>query len=189
MTVLKIGQKKLKITLTDGEVLSFFGAYERLNAATSETRLTVGLLLKESLSEYETELDGDLLVEIGVRPHPVFARENAGCVITVSSADSSKRKSVSAVRTLEFADSSALISGAVRLYGIRPRILSSLYKMTGTYRLLINPRSDCDFFFMNEFCLSQSDSSVVAEYTKEHGILITEKNAVEKIGRAFSGTT
>ena len=55
MTVLKIGQKKLKITLTDGEVLSFFGAYERLNAATSETRLTVGLLLKESLSEYETE--------------------------------------------------------------------------------------------------------------------------------------
>lgn len=182
MTVLKIGQKKLKITLTDGEVLSFFGAYERLNAATSETRLTVGLLLKESLSEYETELDGDLLVEIR-------ARENAGCVITVSSADSSKRKSVSAVRTLEFADSSALISGAVRLYGIRPRILSSLYKMTGTYRLLINPRSDCDFFFMNEFCLSQSDSSVVAEYTREHGILITENNAVEKIGRAFSGST
>ena len=76
MTVLKIGQKKLKITLTDSEVLSFFGAYERLNAATSETRLTVGLLLKESLSEYETELDGDLLVEIR-------ARENAGCVITV----------------------------------------------------------------------------------------------------------
>ncbi|MGN0494536.1 MAG: adaptor protein MecA [Acutalibacteraceae bacterium] len=182
MTVLKIGQKKLKITLTDSEVLSFFGAYERLNAATSETRLTVGLLLRESLSEYETELDGDLLVEIR-------ARENAGCVITVSSADSSKRKSVSTVRTLEFADSSSLISGAVRLYRVRPRIRSSLYKMTGTYRLLISQRTDCDLFFMNEFCLRQSDSPIEAEYTKEHGRLITENNAVEKIGRAFFGST
>lgn len=182
MTVLKIGQKKLKITLTDSEVLSFFGAYERLYAATNETRLTVSLLLRESLSEYETELDGDLLVEIR-------ARENAGCVITVSSADSSKRKNVSTLKILEFADSSSLISGAVRLYKIKPRIESSLYKMTGNYRLLINPRSDCDFFFMNEFCLRQSDSLIEAEYTKEHGRLITENNAVEKIGRAFSDAT
>lgn len=179
MTVLKIGQKKLKITLTDSEVLSFFGAYERLNAATSEARLTVCLLLKESLAEYETELDGDLLVEIK-------ARENAGCVITVSPADSDRRKSVSVIRTLEFADSSALISGAVRLYKSRPRIISSLYKMSGSYRLLIRQRTDGDFFFMNEFCLRQSDSPIEAEYTKEHGRLITENNAVEKIGRAFT---
>lgn len=179
MTVLKIGLKKLKITLTDGEVLSFFGAYERLYAASGEARLALSLILRESLSEYETELDGDLLVEIR-------ARENAGCVITVSPADSSKRKSVSAVRTFEFADSAAMIDGAVRLYKVRPRIESSLYNMTGRYRLLVNPRSDLDFYFMNEFCVRQSDSQTVAEYTKEHGKLIAEKNAVEKIGRAFS---
>ena len=72
MTVYKIGRKKLKITLTDSEVISFFETYERLNSVSGEARITVGLLLKKSLLEYDTELDGNLLVEIR-------ARKNAGC--------------------------------------------------------------------------------------------------------------
>ena len=180
MTVYKIGRKKLKITLTDSEVISFFGTYGRLTAVSGEARLTVGLLLKKSLSEYDTELDGNLLVEIR-------ARENAGCVITVSPADSSRRVSKSPPVMFEFADSGALVSGAIRLYKSRGRIESSLYKMPRTYRLIVTPRGDSDFFFMNEFCSRQSDSEIEAEYTAEYGRLISEKNAVEKIGKAFVG--
>ena len=178
MTVYKIGQKKLKITLTDREVISFFGTYKGLTSANSEARLAVGLLLKKSLLEYDTELEGRLLVEIR-------ARENAGCVITVSPADSSRRSSKSSTVMFEFADTNALTAGAVRLYKSRFFGGSSLYKMPHTYRLIVTARGEKDFYFMNEFCLRQSDSFIEAAYTKEHGRLICEKNAVERLGRAF----
>ena len=178
MTVYKIGRKKLKITLTDSEVISFFGTYGGLTSANSDARLTVRLLLKKSLLEYDTELDGRLLVEIR-------ARENAGCVITVSPADSSRRQPKSSPVMFEFADTAALIGGAVRLYKSRFFGESSLYKMSETYRLIVKARGESDFFFMNEFCLRQSDSGTEAAYTAEHGRLICGKNAVEKLGKAF----
>jgi hypothetical protein len=178
MTVYKIGRKKLKITLTDSEVISFFGTYRGLDSVNNEARLAVGLLLKKSLSEYDTELDGRLLVEIR-------ARENAGCVITVSSAESSRRNLKGSTIMFEFADTAALIGGAVRLYKSRFFEGSSLYKMPHTYRLIVTARGERDFYFMNEFCLRKSDSDIEAAYTKEHGRLICEKNAVERLGRAF----
>lgn len=178
MTVYKIGRKKLKITLTDSEVISFFGTYRGLASVNNEARLAVGLLLKKSLSEYDTELDGRLLVEIR-------ARENAGCVITVSSAESSRRNLKGSMVMFEFADTAALIGGAVRLYKSRFFEGSSLYKMPHTYRLIVTARGERDFYFMNEFCLRKSDSDIEAAYTKEHGRLICEKNAVERLGRAF----
>ena len=178
MTVYKIGRKKLKITLTDSEVISFFGTNGGLTSANSDARLTVRLLLRKSLLEYDTELDGRLLVEIR-------ARENAGCVITVSPADSSRRQPKSSPVMFEFADTAALIGGAVRLYKSRFFGESSLYKMPETYRLIVKARGESDFFFMNEFCLRQSDSGTEAAYTAEHGRLICGKNAVEKLGKAF----
>ena len=178
MTVYKIGRKKLKITLTDSEVISFFGTYRGLASVNNEARLAVGLLLKKSLSEYDTELDGRLLVEIR-------ARENAGCVITISSAESSRRNLKGSTVMFEFADTAALIGGAVRLYKSRFFEGSSLYKMPHTYRLIVTARGERDFYFMNEFCLRKSDSDIEAAYTKEHGRLICEKNAVERLGRAF----
>ena len=178
MTVYKIGRKRLKITLTESEVISFFGTYRGLTSVNRNARLTVGLLLKQSLSEYDTELDGKLLVEIK-------AKEKSGCIITVSSADSSRRSSKSSTVMFEFAGTDALIGGAVRLYKNRPHIESSLYKMSEKYRLIVTTRDNRDFFFMNEFCIRQSDSKTEAEYTAEYGKLICGKKAVGKIGKAF----
>lgn len=178
MTVYKIGQKKLEITLSDSEVISFFGTYGRLTSVNKETRMTVGLILRESLLEYGTELDGNLLVVIK-------AKENFGCIITVSPADYSRRIKKSTQIIFEFSDTDALINGTVRLYKCYAQINSSIYKMPKAYRLVITSRSDCDFFFMNEFCTRQSDSKLEAAYTAEYGKLICEKNAVEKIGKAF----
>ena len=180
MTVYKIGRKKIQIMLTDSEVISFFGAYEKLLTAAGDARLTMCLLLKEGISEYRNELDGELLVEIR-------AKENAGCVITVSSVPNTRKRGEKIPRIFEFENSDAMIKGVVRLYkSRRSHGMSSLYKTSESYRLIISARADSDFFFMNEFCLRQSDSALEAEYTKEHGRLIAAENAVEKIGRAFS---
>ena len=80
MTVYRADRNKIKISLTDNEVLAFFGTYERINDMNAGTRLTVALLLREGLSDYPDEFDGDILVEIR-------ARESAGCTITVSPAE------------------------------------------------------------------------------------------------------
>ena len=64
MTVYRADRNKIKISLTDNEVLAFFGTYERINDMNAGTRLTVALLLREGLSDYPDEFDGDILVEI-----------------------------------------------------------------------------------------------------------------------------
>lgn len=179
MTVYKVGRNRIKIALTDREVLSFFGAYEKITSMTGSTRLTVGLLLKESLAEYENELDGELLVEIR-------AKENFGCIITVSSADSSRRQNMKAQKMFEFSNSESMIIGITSLFKSRSHIVSSLYKMQCTYRLIISVKADSDFIFMNEFCLRQSDSPAEVAYTEEYGTLIVKNDAVAKIGKAFS---
>ncbi len=179
MTVYKVGRNRIKIALTDREVLSFFGAYEKITSMSGNTRLTVGLLLKESLAEYENELDGELLVEIR-------AKENFGCVITVSPADSSRRQSVKAQKMFEFSNSESMIIGITRLFKSRSHTVSSLYKMQRTYRLIISVKADSDFIFMNEFCFRQSDSPAEIAYTEEYGTLIVKNDAVAKIGKAFS---
>ena len=179
MTVYKVGRNRIKIALTDREVLSFFGAYEKITSMSGNTRLTVGLLLKESLAEYENELDGELLVEIR-------AKENFGCIITVSSADSSRRQNMKAQKMFEFSNSESMIIGITRLFKRRSHIVSSLYKMQRTYRLIISVKADSDFMFMNEFCLRQSDSPAEIAYTEEYGTLIVKNDAVAKIGKAFS---
>ena len=178
MTVYKIGQKKLEITLTDSEVISFFGTYGSLTSVSGEARLNVGLLLKQSLLEYDTELSGNLLVVIK-------AREKAGCIITVSPAGSPRRNAEGSPIMFEFSDTDALIGGAIRLFRSRIYIKSSLYKMPRTYRLIITPRGNSDLFFMNEFCSHKSDSKSEIAYTAEYGELLCDKNAVEKIGKAF----
>ncbi len=180
MTVYKIGCDKIKITLTHSEVLSYFGNYESIAVPTAETKLAMNMLLKESLTETGFDGDGRLLVE-------VKARESAGCIIMITSADKNGRQRIKPIRrTLEFSDSESMILGVVCLYRRFRRLDSSLYKMAKSYRLIINVNSDCDFFFMNEFCIRQSDSAGDAAYTEEHGRLLVRNSAVERLGSVFS---
>ena len=79
MTVFRLAGDKVRIALSDSEVLSFFGTYEKFASLSGGTRLAVSLLLKESLEKYGDILGDDLPVEIK-------ARKSAGCVITVSPA-------------------------------------------------------------------------------------------------------
>ena len=74
MTVYRLAGDKVRIALSDSEVLSFFGTYEKFASLSGGTRLAVSLLLKESLEKCGDILGDDLLVEIK-------ARKSAGCVI------------------------------------------------------------------------------------------------------------
>lgn len=181
MTVYKIGCDKIKITLTHSEVLSYFGNYENIAYPTGDTKLAMNMLLKEGIAETGFESDGKLLVE-------VKARERAGCIIVITSAEKAHRrcKVNPQYLMLEFADSESMLSGISFLYRRFPRLESSLYKMPETFRLIINSCSDRDFFFMNEFCIRQSDSPFEAAYTEEHGRVLIKDTAVERIGAAFS---
>ena len=49
MTVYRLAGDKVRIALSDSEVLSFFGTYEKFASLSGGTRLAVSLLLKESL--------------------------------------------------------------------------------------------------------------------------------------------
>lgn len=179
MTVYRADRNKIKISLTDNEVLAFFGTYERITDMNAGTRLTVALLLKEGLEDYPDEFDGDILVEIR-------ARESAGCTITVSPAEK-KRKSGKYYVCFDFADSSSMIDAVSRLYLSRKvRGESSLYLISGIYRLIISCGSAKDLFFMNEYCIRSDSSAEICAFTEEHGKPIVKNNAVSVIGRAFT---
>ncbi|HAL19362.1 MAG TPA: hypothetical protein DCP17_01265, partial [Ruminococcaceae bacterium] len=109
MTVYKADRNKIKIALSDSEVIAFFGSYKRITDMSGSTRLTVALILKESLSDYAEELSDDLLVEIR-------AREKSGCVITVSQTENRRQKTEKTYYCLDFADFHDLADGAARLY-------------------------------------------------------------------------
>ncbi len=180
MTVYKMGENRIRITLTDKEVLSFFGEYESLTSVSIDTKLTVGLILRESLKDYESYFDGDLIVEIK-------ARKYAGCIITVSSAEK-RRKEDRLETTFEFLNTEALIEGVRILYKHKFKIKESvLYKINSVYFLIVTLNRHNDLLFMNEFCNKQTGSPIFIEHIKEYGKLICKENVIEKMGGAFIG--
>ena len=177
MTVYRLGGDKIRIALSDSEVISFFGTYEKFAAMSGGTRLAVSLLLKEGLKKYGDILGDDLLVEIK-------ARKSAGCVITVSPAVGRERRPNRFI--LRFANSETMITGIKKLYSCRiSRGESSLYKMKNEYRLIMSSDGR-DLYFMNEFCTVKNATAPEIAYTEEYGRLICKDTAVATVGRAFS---
>lgn len=176
MTVYRLAGDKVRIALSDSEVLSFFGTYEKFASLSGGTRLAVSLLLKESLEKYGDILGDDLLVEIK-------ARKSAGCVITVSPAAGRERGKSRVM--LIFTDSESMINGIKRLYLRRlPRGKNSLYRLKNSYRLVM-PGYIRDFYFMSEFCTVKNVGEPEIAYTEEYGSLLCRDTAVLTVGKAF----
>ncbi len=177
MTVSDISGNKLKVSLTNTEVLSCFGSYERLYAMSSTVKSAVhsllwGIIEHKGYSNYEK-----ILVQIK-------AKRNTGCVITVLF--SQKREKTNHI--FDFFESEDLTQAVLFLYKSRTlkRLKSSLYKMQGFFRLVITCDAQKPFLItLQEFCSRYSKLESELYYTKEYGELLIAKNAVQIYGSAF----
>ena len=127
MTVYRLGGRKARITLSDSEVRSFFGEYASLRAVTGEVKMTLALILEESLPDYGDSA-GDLIVE-------VRAKENSGCVITVTAAGQT---------AVTIAAEDVAMALATRTIAARPIARKATMRPTAAIRRTSVPRSKND---------------------------------------------
>jgi len=181
MTIMQINEKRTKITLSHVEVISCFGTYERLKSSPDSVKFTIRALLCDILNGYAAKYNDCRLLA------RVRAEQNCGCEITLSVIEKECRGKV-AEYVFDFCDSENLTKAVKVLYGQKDlrNLESSLYKMSGGYRLIVKTSENTQrLFIINEFSSRKSDSRTVVEYTREHGRLLIENNAIEKYGSAF----
>jgi len=178
MQVSTINPNKVKIVLTNTEVLCCFCSYEKLLSMCESTKILMKALLRDIAKEHS-------LTDCERLTARIHAGENYGCVIILSGTEHKKTK----LYTLEFNNSENLIR-AIFLLKNRHKCThkrSRLYLMKNTYRLLIESSKDKDYFLsLTEFCDNLFSGRVHFEYTKEYGKPIIEHKAISRIANCFS---
>lgn len=176
MTVYKTHDNKLKVCLTDTEVLTSFGTYERLHNINLHTKIIINALLRDIISQHKSLLKGGKITT------KITAHKNRGCEFTLYSNKTSDKD-----YTLFFSDSENLTLAILQLYKYykHKKAKSSLFKMANGYALIIQSQNEKSFLKIKHFFETMSDSPVSAEYTREYGISIITGNAVERYGKAF----
>lgn len=181
MTVYEIGKTMLKITLTDTEVISCFGAYEKLYTMSYGIQLAINLLLRDIISEHKNFFENSKITA-GIK-----AVKNCGCEITLY-CRKSLRNSPKKEYIFCFDDSESLTQAILTLLNRNNtrNLESSLYKMPDCYCLIITSRDANNIFIINEFCNKKSNPKFYAEYVKEYGKPLIINNAINRYGVAFS---
>lgn len=181
MTVSKLSRNRLKVTISNTEVLCCFGSYERLESMTDGIRSALSALLRDIISENRQILhEGRITARIKLK-------RNHGCEIILIPA-AAKRYGDLKEYVFEFADSESLTCAILRLYRSRStaRLESSLYKMPDSYRLIVKSRKQDLSYILREYYSRECSFVYEAEYTYEHGKPLIVGNAVKRYGAAFS---
>lgn len=85
-----------------------------------------------------------------------------------------------------FANSENLTSGIEFLYRTRIHFKSDLYKTEKDYRIVISSyKFNPALLTFKEFCVRSTTNDIEIEFTKEHGKLLIEKNAIKTFGKYF----
>lgn len=176
MQVSPISSHKVKITLTDTEVLSCFGAYEKLFSMSETSKSLIKALLRDVAAEYRLTSNESLTAKIHAVP-------KKGCTIILSVPNSGSDNYYTAV----FYSSESLIQSALCLKKIKRKIKKSLlYRINDSYRLLIkSPLEQEHFIPLYEFCDKLYSGSIHFEYTKEYGKPLIKDNALQTITSCF----
>ena len=180
MTVSKLSKTKIKILLTDKEVMSYFGGYENILSGNYRTKIALTMLIKDSL-------DGELDDDSATLNIEIKSLMSGGCEILLNKfceKPRNKKKSIVAV----FDESEKMLDAVVRIYKMNRcgKPLSSLYNLCGKYALIFTVSDLTNFrFIIREFSDYYSLSEYDAEFVKEHGVLLSENNAIAEIGTAF----
>lgn len=182
MTVSELGENKIRVSLTDTEVLCCFGNYERLFQMTDAIKSAFNALLIDIIKKHSSVLGkGRVIVQIK-------AQKSLGCEIILTCAIP-KRKLLKKEILLEFSDSESLIHFILYLYRKKRyyRLLSSVYKLKNSYFLIISHRNCNELLYSaKEFCRKITEGGNKAEFIKEYGKPIILNNAIEEFGKYFS---
>ncbi len=180
MTVYEIDKNKIKISLTDTEVLCCFGTYEKLLKADKKIKPAIEALVRDIVAQYSEFFGGKKLIA------KISVHKTKGCDITIYTP---KHYRVLAKKeyTLVFSNFENLVRAASLLY--RKDALrysaSSLYKLKNDFHLLIKASNQNAIFPVNEFWSSFSASHIRAEFTKEYATPILLDNAILQLGKYF----
>lgn len=176
MTVYKPKSGKIKISLTNIEVLTCFGSYERLFSMSKSIKTAIKALLfdiaiKENIEEFEK-------IKIDVK-----AKKNMGCIIIVTLS----KRSVKKHYIFDFKNSENLTKAILLLYKNRStkNINSTLYKMPNFFRLVIFSQSKPVFFQLDEFCFKKSEDPFDKAYSEEYGKPLITDTAIRTYAQYF----
>lgn len=176
MTVFKPRANKIKISLTNIEVLSCFGSYERLFTMSKPIKAAIKALLfdialKENIETYKK-------IKIDVK-----AKKNSGCVITVSLIKMELKK----YYIFDFSNSENLTRAVLLLYKNRAtkNINSTLYKMPDFFRLIIYSEFKPILNSLNEFYFRKSENLLEKAYSEEYGKVLIQDFAVKTYAQFF----
>ena len=184
MTVLKLSHNRLKIIISNTEVLCCFGSYESLGKMTDSIKSALSALLSDIIAENRAVFkNGRITAKIRLI-------KNYGCEIILIP-DLQRGRSSEKEYIFEFADSESLILAVLLLYRNRATVglQSSLYKMPDGYRLIIRRAKSNLSIVLKEFYSRECSFEYEAEYTYEHGKPLIVGNAVKKFGAAFFKAT
>lgn len=176
MTIFKPKANKIKISLTNIEVLSCFGSYERLFTMSKPIKEAIKALL------FDIALKEDIInfkkVKIDVK-----AKKNMGCVIIVNL----YKKELKKYYIFDFLNSENLTKAVLLLYKNRAtkNINSTLYKMPNFFRLIIYSEFKPNFTLLNEFCFRKSENLFEKAYSEEYGKVLIENFAIRTYAQFF----
>ena len=165
MTVSNQNQK-LKITLTNTEVLTIFGDYEELLSLNKNTKYAVYALIREILDE---ELYDSNKTTIKIK-----AKKPLGCEITLNREENDY---------LLFFDSCQKLEKAIKT--LNKNLKSDLYKTEIGYCLLIKSYNEKSLLNAENYCSNSSSSYLTAAYIREYAKPLIKDNAINIWQKTF----
>lgn len=183
MNINTINKNKIKISLTDEEVSSIFGGYDKLDYKDPDSKFKLDMLLNNIIRDKDFSLDSErLLIEV--------IQELSGCsiVLTKIYEKNAKRykKLVLKGRIAHFDTVEDMIEGIIALYNSNLNIKKSdLYLLDKKYRLIIYTATPSEH--LGEYCKNITNKQIYLNYTEEYGTPLCIGDAVNILGKTFSG--
>ncbi len=173
MTVYNISPNQIRISLTHTEVIACFGSYKNLakmndNIKNCLSALVYNVVKNHVKTQQNSKIKGT-----------VYAKKNSGCKIKICFAD----EQIHTPTIYCFKNSEDLICAANILFKSKYIIKSDLYKMSDSYRLILDHYAN--LLNLNEFECKTFNSPIMLAHTKEYGKPLILNNAIYRLGKAF----
>ena len=178
-----IGKNKIKILLSEEEVLRLFGGYDMIDYSSPRSKATLNAILTSALPDEMLPLDcNQVLIEIRA--------ESNGCAIYFTKVYKNGKKGEqkrlkSQNLAFTFSNSEDLICFICRTLP-KDIISSEIFSITKKYILILTlgDTSPIDMYYLKEFCKEIITDEFAIAHIREYGKFICQ-NADSAIRKAF----